>query len=398
LAETSLLLARKLDEESRVGALLRIGIALLPFGRLREAEASLHEAWESARRLVMPTAMVEAGNGLARVLPMLGRFAEARAIALEACAIESRLGSAPRRWGNPSPWLHVIELAVGDVSAAVSALRHDAEVETDPHFRLRIHQNLAAWRARSGGASVAREVETELAAARADSDLAGCPRCTSELAVTSAELLARIGRPEDARMEMGVSLDRSPGAGYPMREVRRRRAEAAIAEAEGELGAAASILGALADEAQQEGLLEEVLWARLDLGRVLARLDRDASVRALTSAAVLAEETGAKTQQRLAAHQLRQLGVRTWRRTPGAAEPGLPGLTPREAEVARLAAMGSSNQEIADSLVISPRTVERHVTNVLTKLGLRNRTELATVVHAADQVRGSTDDRKAARS
>jgi DNA-binding CsgD family transcriptional regulator/tetratricopeptide (TPR) repeat protein len=397
LSQSSLLLARGLDEESRVGALLRIGIALLPFGQLREAEASLREAWDTARRLVMPTAMVEAGNGLARALPMLGRFAEARAIALEACAIESRLGNAPRRWGNPSPWLHVIELAMGDISAAVSALRHDAEVETDPHFRLRIHQNLATWRARSGGVRVARDVETELAAAHADSDLAACPRCASELAVTSAELLARIGRAEDARLEMGVWLN-APGTSYPMREVRRARAEAAIAEAEGELGSAASTLGTLATELQREGLLEELLWARLDLGRVLARLDRVASVRALTSAAMLAEEVGAKSQQRLAAQQLRRLGVRTWRRGPGVREPGLPGLTPREAEVARLAAAGSSNQEIASSLAISPRTVERHITNVLTKLGLRNRTELATAVHSADRVRGSTDDRKAVRS
>jgi DNA-binding CsgD family transcriptional regulator len=398
LSETSLLLARKLDEESRVGALLRIGIALLPFGRLREAEASLREAWESAGRLIMPTAMVEAGNGLARALPMLGRFADARAIALEACEIESRLGNAPRRWGNPSPWLHVIELTVGDVAAAIRALRHDAEVEADPHFRLRIHQNIAMWRARSGGARLARDVQAELAAAHADSELAGCPRCASELAVTSAELLARIGRVEDARLEMDAWRDESAGAGYPIREVRRARAEAAIAEADAELETASSILEVLDEMLQREGLLEESLWARLDLGRVLAALDRNASVRAFTSAATLAEELGARSHQRLAAQELRRLGVRTWRRDPGVAGSGLPGLTPREAEVARLAADGTSNQEIANSLSISPRTVERHITNVLTKLGLRNRTELATVVQSAGQVRGSTDDWKAVRS
>lgn len=191
---------------------------------------------------------------------------------------------------------------------------------------------------------------------------------------------------------MEVWLHGSPGTSYPMRELRRARAESAIAEAEGELQAAAATLGTLADELQRDGLLEELLWARLDLGRVLARLDRAASIRAFTGAAMLAEEVGARSQQRLAAQQLRRLGVRTWRRGPGVREPGLPGLTPREAEVARLAAAGSSNQEIASSLAISPRTVERHITNVLTKLGLRNRTELATFVHSADRVRGSTDD------
>jgi DNA-binding CsgD family transcriptional regulator len=398
LGDASLLLARKLDEEARVGALLRIGFALLPFGRLREAEASLREAWVSARRLVMPVAMVEAGNGLARALPMLGHFTEARAIALEVQELEGRLGSAPRRWGNPSPWLHVIELSVGDATAAVRALRHDAEVEADPHFRLRIHQNIAAWRARSGGPRLAPAVQAELAAAEADSALAGCPRCAFELAVTSAELLARIGRAEDARREMDAWRDSGSGSGYPMREVRRSRAEAAIAEAEGKLEEAASILEALADDALREGLLEEVLWARLDLGRVLAPVDRLASVRAFTDAATQAEELGASSQQRLATQHLRRLGVRTWRRGPAVRGGGLAGLTPREAEVARLIAAGSSNQEIASSLVISPRTVERHITNSLTKLGLRNRTELATVVGSADRVRGSTDDRTPAPS
>jgi DNA-binding CsgD family transcriptional regulator len=398
LGDASLLLARKLDEEPRVGALLRIGFALLPFGRLREAEASLREAWESAKRLVMPTAMVEAGNGLARALPMLGRFAEARAIALETLQLESRLGNAPRRWGNPSPWLHVIELSVADVTAAVRALRHDAEVEVDPHFRLRIHQNIATWRARSGGARQARDVKAELAAARADSDLAACPRCASELALTTAELLARIGRVEDARREMEVWRDMSRGVGYPMREVRRARAEAAIAQADADHAAAAAILEWLDEELQHAGLLEDLLWARLDLGRVLAPVDRAASVRSLTSAAMLAEELGATSQEGLATQELRRLGVRTWRRSPGMRGPGLPDLTPREGEVARLAAGGASNQEIGSSLAISPRTVERHITNALTKLGLRNRTELATVVHSADRVRGSTDDRKGLRS
>jgi hypothetical protein len=44
-------------------------------------------------------------------------------------------------------------------------------------------------------------------------------------------------------------------------------------------------------------------------------------------------------------------------------------------------AEGSSNREIADLLALSPKTVERHLTNSLAKLGARNRTELAALVH-----------------
>jgi DNA-binding NarL/FixJ family response regulator len=64
--------------------------------------------------------------------------------------------------------------------------------------------------------------------------------------------------------------------------------------------------------------------------------------------------------------------VRTWRR--GAA--GAP-LTRRELEVVQLVAGGATNREIAETLFLSPKTVERHVSNALKKVGARNRTQLA---------------------
>jgi DNA-binding NarL/FixJ family response regulator len=51
-------------------------------------------------------------------------------------------------------------------------------------------------------------------------------------------------------------------------------------------------------------------------------------------------------------------------------------LTPREDEVLKLIAEGSSSKEIADILTISIKTVERHRANILQKLGMRDRTEL----------------------
>lgn len=52
-------------------------------------------------------------------------------------------------------------------------------------------------------------------------------------------------------------------------------------------------------------------------------------------------------------------------------------LTPREQEVLRLIAKGASNREIAQSLYISEGTVKNHVTNILNRLGLRDRTQAA---------------------
>ena len=51
-------------------------------------------------------------------------------------------------------------------------------------------------------------------------------------------------------------------------------------------------------------------------------------------------------------------------------------LTPRELEVVKLIAEGLTSEEIAEQLVISKKTVDRHRANVLEKLGMRNRVEL----------------------
>ena len=51
--------------------------------------------------------------------------------------------------------------------------------------------------------------------------------------------------------------------------------------------------------------------------------------------------------------------------------PTLPGLTPRELEVLRLLALAKSNREIAQVLVLSAKTVDRHVSNILGKLPSR---------------------------
>jgi DNA-binding NarL/FixJ family response regulator len=52
------------------------------------------------------------------------------------------------------------------------------------------------------------------------------------------------------------------------------------------------------------------------------------------------------------------------------------GLTDREREVLKLAAEGYTTLEIADILVVSKKTIEGHKTNLMAKLGIRNRTEL----------------------
>jgi len=62
-----------------------------------------------------------------------------------------------------------------------------------------------------------------------------------------------------------------------------------------------------------------------------------------------------------------------WEQPPGE----LAELTPREIEVLGLIATGASNREIAQALYSSEGTVKNHVTNILSRLNLRDRTQAA---------------------
>lgn len=66
-------------------------------------------------------------------------------------------------------------------------------------------------------------------------------------------------------------------------------------------------------------------------------------------------------------------------------------LTPREREIAILIARGHTNREVADRLSIAPATVERHVANILGKLGFHTRAQVAAWAVAHDLLRVTLD-------
>jgi len=109
----------------------------------------------------------------------------------------------------------------------------------------------------------------------------------------------------------------------------------------------------------------EVARVRLQVGRALSSLgDEVSSASELAAARRVFVELGA--QPAVAAAD---------RLDPAAGLPG--GLTAREAEVLRLVASGQSNANIAAELVLSEKTVARHLSNIFTKLGVTSRTAAA---------------------
>lgn len=67
-------------------------------------------------------------------------------------------------------------------------------------------------------------------------------------------------------------------------------------------------------------------------------------------------------------------------------------LTPRELEVLKLIAAGSNNREIAEVLFLSENTVKNYVTNILSRLNLRDRTQAALFAHSLFRDRGLDSD------
>jgi DNA-binding NarL/FixJ family response regulator len=116
----------------------------------------------------------------------------------------------------------------------------------------------------------------------------------------------------------------------------------------------------------------EVARTRLEMARALSERSPEVAVAEAKAALEDFERLEAARHADAAGALLRSLGapIRTGPKGVGA-------LTRREAEILQLLGAGLSNPEIADRLYITRKTVETHVGNVLSKLGLRNRAEAA---------------------
>ncbi|MCC7447359.1 MAG: hypothetical protein IT324_08090 [Anaerolineae bacterium] len=115
--------------------------------------------------------------------------------------------------------------------------------------------------------------------------------------------------------------------------------------------------------------------ARFEMAQCLSATDRAGAVTWARAALATFERIGAQHDAAQAANLVRQLGgvVRPAMRTQAI-------LTERENEILALVAKGLTNRDIAERLVISPKTVESHVSQILGKLGVRRRAEAIAFV------------------
>jgi DNA-binding NarL/FixJ family response regulator len=114
-----------------------------------------------------------------------------------------------------------------------------------------------------------------------------------------------------------------------------------------------------------------------ELGAALRRSGRRAAAReSLEEALDLAARCGARPLVARVREELAAAGARPRR----AWRTGVEALTPSELRVARLAADGHTNREIAQELYVTPKTVEGHLARTYAKLGIARRAELLRVL------------------
>jgi ATP/maltotriose-dependent transcriptional regulator MalT len=174
--------------------------------------------------------------------------------------------------------------------------------------------------------------------------------------------IAEAGRLVDEMERQAIALD----SAWTLAQAWRGRG--LIAAAEGDIDASlAAFERSLAVHDQVPSPFERARTL-FDRGRVQRRArQRRAARESLVAAQEVFEELGARLWVEKARAELARIG--------GRAVAG--GLTPTEGRVAELVAEGLSNKEVAGQLFVTVKTVERHLSRVYEKLGVRSRTELA---------------------
>jgi DNA-binding CsgD family transcriptional regulator len=185
-------------------------------------------------------------------------------------------------------------------------------------------------------------------------------------------LIAR-GRLDEAQPVVEDLLNRSRTAENPNAIAIAWRCRGLLLAGRGDIpGAIDAMDAALAAHAQRT-LRAELARTLLEKGALQRRAkQKSAAKQTLEQALAIFEQTGRRMWADRARDEVSRIGLR--RATAG------DGLTPAQARVAELVAEGLSNREIANTLYMSTRSVESHLTKVYRELGVRSRAQLAAAL------------------
>lgn len=314
--------------ESQPGLVLYRGQCLVHRAEIMQLHGAwsdaLDEAQRACERLSQPSAQPAVGIAfyqLAELRRLRGEFAKAEEAYRQAS-----------RWGRiPQPGLALLRLAQGRVDAAAAAIRRVADEAQDRVTRSRL---LPAY------------VEIMLAAC----DVQAARAAAGELAETAAAIDA------------------------PFLQAAAAHAIGAVLLAEGDTRAACDAFRQAWRSYQKLEVPYEAARVRVLLGLACRTLgDEDSAEMELDAARWVFRQLGA-------APDLAQVEALSRKATAKAAG----GLTAREVEVLRLVAAGKTNRAIADELILSEKTVARHLSNIFTKLGLSSRAAATAYAYEHD--------------
>lgn len=233
---------------------------------------------------------------------------------------EEAYREASRSGWEPQPGLALLRLAQGNEEAAAAAIRRAVGEATEVLKRVRL---LSAY----------------------------------------VEIMLTVGEVPEARGACDELEEISAQFESSMLRAMVATARGAVTLAEGDAWAALSSLRTAGELWQELEVPYEVARVRALVGEACRSVgDNDSAALELEAACDALAELGAKPDL---------ARVRRLTSTSGAKDSH--GLTPRELEVLALVAAGKTNREIADELVISEKTVARHVSNIFTKLRLSSR-------------------------
>jgi len=184
------------------------------------------------------------------------------------------------------------------------------------------------------------------------------------------DALVRLGRLVDTQTAVLAFESSIPDAGLASAALSLARCEGNLAAARGDVAGADAAFS-------RAGVIEvavpfEQAMARLDDGRrKRAPGDRPVAIALLEAAHRLFSDLGADPYVKVCAAELLAMSVPVADHAPATL-----GLSRAELAVARLAAAGKTNKEIADELYLSVKTVEYHLRNIFQKLGIASRRDL----------------------